>query len=130
MSFNLYSSICYILMSMICSFQPSDVPSCTPSQSPTPQPSINLFYPDWSPGSFNQGCINDGKQEAYMDVDVATYMFSTLDACCEYRCLHYIAPFSNDKVSQFYYAFLGSAYFAWNYDACMGNLENTCARGK
>jgi hypothetical protein len=38
-----------------------------------------------------------------MDADVATYMFSTLDACC-------------------------SAYFAWNYNACMGDLDNTCAR--
>ena len=65
-------------------YQPSDVPSCTPSQAPTPQPSINLFYPGWSSGSLNQGCVNDGKQEAYMDDDVDTYMFSTLDACCEY----------------------------------------------
>lgn len=24
----------------------------------------------------------------------------------------------------------GSAYFAWNYNACMGELENTCARGE
>eukprot|EP00956_Cyclotella_meneghiniana_P034765 scaffold108040_cov122-Cyclotella_meneghiniana.AAC.5 len=74
-------------------------PSCTPSQAPTPQPSINLFYPDWSSGSF-KGCI-----KAYLDAESAKYMFSTLNTCC-----------------------LAYLNFAWKFNACMGNPDNTCAR--
>eukprot|EP00804_Cyclotella_cryptica_P017072 CCRYP_003317-RA/>CCRYP_003317-RA protein AED:0.06 eAED:0.06 QI:0/1/0.5/1/1/1/2/198/460 len=85
------------------SSEPSSMPSCTPSQSPTPAPSVHLFYPDWSGEGFNQGCLNDGNEPAYMASNPGVYLHSTLDKCC-------------------------STHFAWNYDGCMGKLDDTCAR--
>lgn len=82
---------------------PSETPSCTPSESPTPSPSINLFYPDQTNNGFDSGCLNDGAQPAWMEANPTNWMFSTLDRCC-------------------------SQHFAWNYDSCMGNLADTCAR--
>ena len=83
--------------------QPSELPSCTPSEAPTASGTVNLFYPDWS--NYNQqGCANDGNEPTYMSIAKSTYMSSTLDKCCK-------------------------QYFNWNYDGCMGLLDNTCARG-
>lgn len=79
------------------------MPSCTPSQAPTPQPSINLFYPNFDADGFDQGCVNDGNQPAYMEASSGTYMHSTLDSCC-------------------------SSHFSWNYNGCMGQLDDTCNR--
>jgi hypothetical protein len=82
---------------------PSEMPSCTPSQAPSPAPSIHLFYPDWSSSGYEQGCLNDGNQPAYMEANPTNYLHSTLDKCC-------------------------SAHFTWNYEGCMGQLDDTCAR--
>jgi hypothetical protein len=62
-----------------------------------------LFYPDYSGSGFDQGCLNDGNQPSYMDANPTNYLFSTLDKCC-------------------------SQHFSWNYDYCMGTLDQTCAR--
>ena len=85
------------------SSSPSELPSCTPSQAPTPSPSIYLFYPDYESSGYDQGCLNDGNQPSYMDANPTNYLFSTLDKCC-------------------------SQHFTWNYESCMGTLDQTCAR--
>ena len=59
--------------------------------------------PDWSAQGSDQGCLSDGNQPAYMNADPGSYMHSTLDKCC-------------------------STHFAWNYDGCMGLLDDTCVR--
>jgi len=82
---------------------PSETPSCTPSKAPTPSPSINLFYPDQSTSGWESGCLNDGAQPAWMEANPTTWLFSTLDKCC-------------------------ATHFAWNYEGCMGTLDDTCAR--
>jgi hypothetical protein len=83
------------------SSMPSSMPSCTPTESPTPPEETFLFYPDWSNGG--DGCLNDGNEPDYMAVNPGAYMSSTLDKCC-------------------------TTYFGWNYDGCMGLLDDTCAR--
>lgn len=79
------------------------MPSCTPSEAPTPSPSVNLFYPDQSQSGFESGCLNDGEQPAWMEANPTAWLFSTLDKCCK-------------------------QHFSWNFDFCMGNLDDTCAR--
>jgi len=69
--------------------------------SPTDPAKTFLFYPDWSPNG--SGCLNDGKEPAYMSAAPGDHMHSTLDSCC-------------------------SAYFGWNFNECSGNLPGICAR--
>jgi hypothetical protein len=77
------------------------MPSCTPTDSPTPPEETFLFYPVWASGS--EGCLNDGNEPSYMSANPADYMSSTLDKCC-------------------------NTFFGWNYDICMGLLDDSCAR--
>jgi hypothetical protein len=82
---------------------PSGGPSCMPSHAPTPSPSIHLFYPDWHSNGINHGCLSDGKQPEYMDVNPSFYLFSSLDKCC-------------------------SNHYLWNYNSCVGMLDEQCVK--
>lgn len=62
---------------------------------------VNQYYADWSPSG--NGCRNDGNEPNYMAANPTNYLYSTLDKCC-------------------------TAHFGWNYLACMGQLDNVCAR--
>jgi hypothetical protein len=56
-----------------------------PAPSPTgtsPTSTSGLYYPDWE--GANNGCLNDGNAPAYIVSNPSLWMFSTLDACCEY----------------------------------------------
>lgn len=87
--------------SMHPSEHPSESPSCTPSSAPTTAETTYQYYADWSPSG--NGCKNDGNQPNYMAANPTNYLYSTLDKCC-------------------------STHFGWNYLACMGQLDNVCAR--
>jgi len=80
---------------------PSESPSCTPSISPTEADTVFQYYADWSPSG--NGCKNDGNAPNYMAANPTNYLYSTLDKCC-------------------------TTHFGWNYLACMGQLDNVCAR--
>jgi len=80
---------------------PSESPSCTPSNAPPDAGTLFQYYADWSPSG--NGCKNDGNQPNYMAANPTNYLYSTLDKCC-------------------------TTHFGWNYLACMGQLDNVCAR--
>ncbi|KAL3797965.1 hypothetical protein HJC23_013203 [Cyclotella cryptica] len=69
-------------------------PSPSPSKSPTSS-SSNLFYPDQTQHVYNTGCLNDGRQPSWMEVNPTYWLFSTRDKCCK-------------------------QHFSWNYNFCMG----------
>ncbi|KAL7478606.1 hypothetical protein ACHAW6_004371 [Cyclotella cf. meneghiniana] len=77
-------------------------PTCTPTQNPYPPTNIHMFYPDWSAEGFDQGCLNDGKEPAYMLANPSAWLHSTLRKCCE-------------------------THFTWNYETCMGLLDESYA---
>jgi len=54
---------------------------CTSDSSESSESSsiATLFYPDWS----TESCKNDGLQPNYMSEAPGTWMYETLDACCD-----------------------------------------------
>ena len=77
--------------------------TCTPTQNLYPPTNIHIFYTDWSAEGFDQGCLNDRKEPAYMLANPSAWLQSTLSKCCETN-------------------------FTWNYETCMRLLDESYAR--